>query len=521
MGEVADVAPRERGAAAAPVLGVEGLRKAFGGTQALDDVSFALERGRIHALLGGNGSGKSTTIKVLAGVYQADEGRVTLGGQTHDVHSLSPALAKDAGLRFVHQQDSLFPTLTVAENLAFGHGFETGAGWRVRWRSQHRRAEGLLARLELDVAPTAIVGTLGLATQTMVTIARALQDIDDATDAVLVLDEPTSSLPPHEADLLLEALLRYATAGQTIMYVSHRLDEIVHIADRATILRDGKVATTIDREEISHDRLVELIMGRKAARMAHRAPPQTTRRDAPALEVRGLAGGAVRSVDLEVRPGEIVGVAGLLGSGRTTLLRLLFGAQAPAAGEIVVNGVDRRFSSPSEAMKAGVAYVPEDRLRDAAFAQLNVTENIGMAVAGRYFRGGRLRHRRERKDATDLMAKYMVKAESPRARFSTMSGGNQQKVILARWLRREPAVLLLDEPTQGVDVGARLEIWDLIREGAARGAAVIAVCSDFDELARACDRAVILQRGVLVGGVQAADLDGSTLEHSVLWKEAV
>ncbi len=501
----------------APALIVSDLCKSFGGTQALDGVSFTLEPGTVHALLGGNGSGKSTMIKVLAGVYQADSGHVTLRGETHPARSISPALAREAGLRFVHQQDSTFPTLTVAENLALGHGFEVGAGWRVRWRTQQRLAREVLERFEINVDPSAKLGTLGLALQTMITIARALQDVEDAKNAILVLDEPTSALPPHEVDMLLDALRRHASRGQTIMYVSHRLDEIVRIADCATILRDGKVAAVVDRDDITHDRLVELIMGRKTPPMTTRSPVDRRRSTrTAALSARGLVGGAVRNVNLDVHPGEIVGIAGLMGSGRTTLLRLLFGAQVAEAGELCVGGDVLHLSNPRQAMRAGIAYVPEDRLIDAAFAELDVTENIGMATTGRYFRGGRLRHRLERQDAKELMDRFMVKAESPKARFSTMSGGNQQKVVIARWLRREPAVLLLDEPTQGVDVGARLEIWELVRQAAVRGAAVITVCSDFDELALVCDRVLVLQDGTTVAEYDGHDLDGESLEHAVL-----
>ena len=511
----------ESAPASGALLAVEGLTKSFAGTRALDGVSFELERGTVHALLGGNGSGKSTTIKVLAGVYEADGGQITLGGTTLDAAAITPSIARHLGLRFVHQQNTVFPTLSVAENLAIGHGFEAGIGGRVRWREQRRQAQALLERFEIDAAPTSKLGTLGLATQTMITIARALQDVEENARGLLVLDEPTSALPPHEADLLLDALERYVKRGETIMYVSHRLEEIVRIADRATILRDGVVAASLERDEISHDRLVELIMGRKGPVTQLGASSRQRRSDAAAVvSVRGLSGGAARRIDVDVHEGEILGVAGLLGSGRTSLLRLLFGAQPREDGVILLRGRALDVTSPHEAMCAGIAYVPDDRLKDAAFMEMSVTENLGMAVTPMYVRGGRLRHRTERVAARGLMSSYMIKAASPKARFSTMSGGNQQKVVLARWLRREPQLILLDEPTQGVDVGARHEIWQIVRAAADRGAAVIAVCSDFDELAQVCDRALIVKGGRSVGERDGADLDGKTLEHAVLQEEA-
>jgi ribose transport system ATP-binding protein len=500
-------------------LSVRHLCKSFGGTQALDDVSFSLRRGKIHALVGGNGSGKSTTIKVLAGVYQADRGEVELAGEWVPADSLTPARAREAGLRFVHQQESTFPDLTVAENLAIGHGFDVGAGGRVRWRSQNRLAERLLERFEIDASPRARLDTLSMASRAMVAIARAVQDVDDSRGAILVLDEPTSALPPHEVQLLLDALERYARAGQTIVYVSHRLDEIVRIADAATVLRDGRVAASIQRDEITHDRLVELIIGRKVDRMVARSARAMTDALPRVLKAANLAGGAVRDASFALHRGEIVGVAGLLGSGRSSLLRLLFGALPVESGEIELDGRAIRPSGPREAIRAGVAYVPEDRLNDAAFADLDVMENLGMATTSSYFRRGLLRHRAEAQDTRGLMTDFLVKAESPEARFSTLSGGNQQKVILARWLRRNPPVLLLDEPTQGVDVGARLEIWDLVRRVADQGTAVLAVCSDFDELATACDRILVMTKGRVVAEMLGGNLDGHGLEEAVLAEE--
>jgi ribose transport system ATP-binding protein len=496
------------------VLRIEGLVKSFGGVRAVDGVSLELEPGTIHALLGGNGSGKSTTIKILAGVYQAESGTIEIGGDRFDARSFTPTQARDLGLRFVHQQQSTFPELTVAENLAVGRGFETGFGGRVRWRHQFRRAGQILERFGIDVDPSMPLEQYGVATHTMVAIARALQDVEPERPGVLVLDEPTAALPPAEVRTLVAELQRFASEGQTILYVTHRLEEVVELASRATVLRDGRVAGTLDAAEIDHESLVELIMGRKVqAALSHQA---ATAQGDVRLECKGLAGGPVRRADLRVCAGEIVAVAGLLGSGRSGLLRLILGDVGLDAGSVLVDGVEVAFSGPREASLKGLAYSPEDRLAAAAFLELSVRENIAIPSAGESVRGGRLRHRAERRDAAELLARYQVKAASPEMPLSALSGGNQQKALLVRWLRRNPRLLLLDEPTQGVDVGARAEIWNLVRDAVDRGAAALVVLSDYQELVDVCDRVILLSRGRTIRDITCDGLDDSTLEHLVL-----
>ncbi|MBS1882839.1 MAG: sugar ABC transporter ATP-binding protein [Actinobacteria bacterium] len=499
-------------------LGVLGLSKAFGGTQALDDVSWEVAPGTVHALLGGNGSGKSVTIKILAGVYSADAGRLELGGELHDATSFTPAQARAAGLRFVHQQSSTFPELTVAENLAIGDFGATPLG-RIRWRALRRQAAAVLERFEVDARPDDPMEELGPATQVMVAIARALKDEDQGGAAhILVLDEPTAALPAAEAQLLLDALSGYARAGRTILYVTHRLDEVMQIADRATVMRDGHHAATVRRGEFDHESLVELIMGRSVAALS--AGPTTMVRGKPLLAAKCLGGGPVEDASFTLHEGEIVGIAGLLGSGRSTLLRMLFGLARHERGELEIEGASAALATPHAAMRRGLAYVPEDRPQEAAFADLDLTENMGMACTPSYFRGGRLRHRRERRDAAELMRAYMIKAASPTARFSSLSGGNQQKAILARWLRRKPRILLLDEPTQGVDVGARLEIWQLVGGAVAEGATALVVSSDFEELPAVCDRVLVLRGGRLVAELTGPGLDPTRLDLLTMTTEA-
>ena len=498
-------------------LQVSDVRKAFGGTQALDGVSFELDRGSVHGLLGGNGSGKSTMIKVLAGVYRADAGWLKIRGSRIEASSMNPARAREEGMRFVHQQESTFPSLTVAENLAIGHGFGGGAMQRIRWRTVKRRTAGVLERFEIHASPDDRLGDLRPATQAMVTIARALQDQDGEQDGVLVLDEPTASLPSSEVELLLGALRRYAAAGQTILYVTHRLEEVLQIADRATVFRDGRVVGTAERDELTHDALVEVIMGRRVEQILSRSHGRIA--GEVLVRLRQVSAGSVRSASFEAHRGEIVGIAGLLGSGRSTILRALFGSVPLAAGSIELEGREVRFDEPRAAIAAGVAYVPEDRLGEAAFPDLSVLVNLGMATTTRYFRGVRMRHRAERRDAQELLDAYSIKTASLDAPFSAMSGGNQQKVVLARWMRRKPKLLLLDEPTQGVDVGARAEIWQLVRKAVDAGAAALVVSSDYDELARVCDRAVVLRNGCVAAELHGEDLTEEHLTYLTLTEE--
>jgi ribose transport system ATP-binding protein len=490
------------------------VSKAFGATRALDHVSLEIVAGTIHALVGGNGSGKSTLIKVLAGVHRADSGTVMIGGRTMDARSLSPAIARAAGVHFVHQQPATFDDLTVAENLAIGRGFTTGRrGVRIRWRLQRRHAASILERFGIEATPRTTLREMSQASRTLVAIARALQDQDGAEEALLVLDEPTASLPSAEVDSLLSALQRFASQGQAILYVSHRLEEVVAVADHATVLRDGRQVATVARP-LAHDRLVELMMGRTIDRFRARRTPPSAR--AVVVDVSGLFAGSVKGVSFRVHAGETVGIAGPLGSGRSTLLRALFGDVAAERGTVCLRGETVRFSSPRQAMSAGVAYVPEDRAGDAAFADLSITENLGMTTTARYFHGGRLRRSVEARDACGLVDTYLIKTHSLAQPISSLSGGNQQKVILARWLRLEPRLILLDEPTQGVDVGARLEIWELLQSAIDAGAGALVVSSDFEELPRVCDRVLVLKEGRLVGELCGEQLTEEAIDTLTL-----
>jgi ABC-type sugar transport system ATPase subunit len=508
-------------AAAGPALRLANIGKTYGGTRALVDVDLPVRQGEIHALVGGNGSGKSTLIRILAGVTRADPGGTIEVAPAAPVPAdgWSPDRAFAAGLRFVHQNPGVFGDLTVAENIAIGHGFPTTAG-RIRWRTLREQTQALIDRFGIRATPDVPVHALHPADRTMVAVARALQDQDALAGGVLVLDEPTTALPATDIEILLAALRRCAAAGQTILYVSHRIDEVLALADRVTVLRDGRHVSTAAAAELTEGRLVELIAGRSlaAAGSSSTAPPAGR----PAvLELRGLAAGRLHGIDLTVRRGEVLGIAGLLGSGRSTLLRAVFGAVRPGAGQILVDGAPLPPDGPGAgAIAAGVAYVPEDRNSEAVFPALTVRENISAGGLAAYWHRWRLRHSAERADAQAAMRSFLVRAPSDRVPLATLSGGNQQKVVLARWLRRAPRVILLDEPTQGVDVGARQEIYDIIRRSAAAGAAVVVVANDFDELVRLCERIVVLREGRIVGEQLAPHLDSHHLTELAYLSES-
>jgi ribose transport system ATP-binding protein len=482
-------------------VAISNVSKWYSGTRALSGVDLEVRAGEVHALVGGNGSGKSTLIKILTGVEHADRGgTIALRGLRVDASAMSPDLAKDSGIRVVHQDLGLFPGLSVAQNLCLGYGFITGFAGHIRWRQIRPRVAALIERFEIDATPGTLLEHLSRATRTQIAIARALQDIEGAEGALLILDEPTTALPPHEVELLLKSLRRYAESGQAILFVSHRISEVLGVANRVTVLRDGQNAGTYETSELDEARLIELIVGRAPDTVFPRAR-RSVGVERQAVQVANLWAGSLRDVSLSVSAGEIVGLAGITGAGQSELLRVLFGDLKRQAGQIWLEGELVAFRHPRDAVNAGVAFVPEDRLAHSAFLDLSVNSNISMTVLSKYRRFGRIDYGLMRNDGAAVMQEFGVKAASETSLLNTLSGGNQQKVVVGRSLRSHPTLLLLDEPTQGVDVGARRDIYGIVRAAVDQGAAALVVASDFVELAEVADRALIFSGGRVVAEV--------------------
>jgi len=493
-----------------PALSVRGLTKRYGAVAALDDVSLAVAPGTLHALVGANGSGKSTLIRIVAGVEPADAGTIAVGDRSVAATDTSPGFAREAGVRVVHQVSTAFGDLSVAENVAVADRLPTRVGGSVDWRRLHAETDALLGRLGIEVSARARMADLSPARQTLVTVARAFAGTDDGRAHLLVLDEPTAALPAREVDTLLAGLRRLVDAGHAVVLVTHRLDEVRRAADVATVLRDGRHVATFVADGVDPADVVAMVTGASPGAPTAAARPV----GGPAvLDIAGLAAGPLDGVDLAVRSGEVVAVAGLLGSGRSTLLESVFGARPRRAGAVRLGGEPFDPRGPADAIAAGVALVPEQRER-ATFPGHSVADNLSIVDPGRRGRWWRDRPG-ERADAERDLAELAIVATGPGAAMTSLSGGNQQKVVLARWLRRRPRLLLLDEPTLGVDVGARAAIHELVRGHVGDGNAALVVSSDTEELCALADRILVLHRGRVAHELVAGAATPATLDRLV------
>lgn len=492
------------------ILDVGRLSKTFPGQVALADAHLRVERGQVHALVGQNGSGKSTLIKCLAGYERADHGAsVRFCGRTVDLWHRSSEL--NARLRVVHQDLGLVPTLSAVENLGLGRGYLTGIGGRIRWRAEVERAQELLLRFGVAPDVRAPVATLTNAERAALAIVRALQDWDEGDAGLLVLDEPTTRLSRFEVDSLFGEVRAVAARGNGVLFVSHLLDEVLGLADVVTVLRDGQVvASAVPVGDLDQDRLVSLIVGRSLEQLEPRPP---TRRGQPALELMGVVGPTLRGVSLRVRAGEIVGVAGLVGSGRDEICPVVYGALPRPAGRVLVEK-RKVFADPRESIQAGMALVPSDRATQGLIASDRLMHHLTLPRLGPLQRAGMLRHRAEREEASVWVERLNVVPPRLWRRMGKFSGGNQQKAVLARWLRTEPKILLLDDPTQGVDVGSKAEIYRQVGASADQGVAVLVASSDVEELVHLCDRVVVMRAGQI-----ACELEGDALEVGRLTSE--
>jgi rhamnose transport system ATP-binding protein len=482
---------------AAPLLEAESISKSYSGVQALSGVSFDLNEGEVHALVGENGAGKSTLIKVVTGAVTPDSGTLRVRGTEVTHHNT--VTAKALGIAAIYQQPALFAHLTVSENIALGT--EPGGSWRrVNWARRTELARVLLRRVDARINPDAIAGTLNTPEQQLVEIARAL----GASARILILDEPTASLTEREVDALMSVIRSLREQSVGMIYISHRLEEVAAIADRVTVLRDGRTIATREMSSVTTSDLIQMMVGREISAVF---PKRAVPIGEPVLEIRSLGSKAagIRDVSLTVRAGEILGIAGLVGSGRTELAEVLFGIRPADSGEILLRGKELRIETPADALENGIAYVPEDRRRNGLVLEMPVADNLSMAVLNRISPHGFLDADREQSLAAESVRKLAVKTASIFSPAGNLSGGNQQKVSLGRWLATEPAVLILDEPTQGIDVGSKSEIHSLMCDLAERGLAILMISSELPEVLGMSDRVAVMHNGTLAGVLNTSE----------------
>ena len=483
------------------ILKLSDISKSFAGVRALKGVSFELKAGEVHALVGENGAGKSTLIKVITGAHSPDEGTLEVRGQL--IEGNDPVHARALGIAAIYQQPALFPDLTVAENIALG--LEPPGGWRlIRWRQRRDRARSLLDRIGADIDPEAEVRRLTMPEQQLVEIARAI----GADARILIMDEPSASLTDKEVANLFRVVRDLKSRGVGIIYISHRLEELPQVADRVTALRDGSLVGTRAMGEVDRGDLIRMMVGRELSAVF---PKVEVPKGDVVLDVKGLGcrASGVHDVSFQVREGEMLGLAGLIGAGRTELARVLFGLTPADSGSIVLDGEAVTVDSPGRAVEMGIAYVPEDRRRHGVILEMSVATNTTLATLRSIANFGMLDFGREREVATDLVDRLGIKTASIDEPVGNLSGGNQQKVALARWLNADPSVLILDEPTQGVDVGAKAEIHRLMGSLAAKGLAIVMISSELPEILGMSDRIAVMHGGTIVGTL---DRDGATQE---------
>ena len=481
----------------ATLLEATAVTKSFAGVRALRGVSFGLRAGDVHALLGENGAGKSTLIKIITGAEAPDAGSLEVAGQP--VPHMTPALARALGIAAIYQQPALFPDLTVAENIALA--LDRSAAWtRIDWRARRQRAEALLAKIGAPIDPDRLVETLSMPEQQIVEIAKAI----GADARIVIMDEPTAALSDREVEHLFRIVRLLRAQGAGIIYITHRLDEVFALADRITVLRDGESVATREAAAVTRSELIALMIGRELAQVF---PKRAVPAGDVALELTGLSNRAagVHDVSLHVRRGEILGIAGLVGSGRTQLAETIFGLTPADGGEIRRDGRPVAIASPADAVRAGIAYVPEDRRQHGVVLDMSIAENASLASLGRVSRRGLIDTAAERRSAQHYVDRFRIKTASIDADVGTLSGGNQQKVALARWLATKPAVLILDEPTQGVDVGAKAEIHALMQDLAAQGLAIVMISSELPEILGMSDRIAVMHAGGVRAVLERAD----------------
>lgn len=486
-----------------PLLCIKNLHKTLIGNHILQGIDLTVAQAEIHALMGGNGAGKSTLIKCLSGYWSIDKGSITVNGD-----ALQPGRGQIA---FVQQDLGLIQSLSVAENISLGVGYQTGAFANIRWRDMNAKAAELLASLgHAGIDPRDEIGRLNLVQRTAVAIARASQGLKDGA-RLLVLDEPTAALPSTEIGALFETLERLRATGIGMIYVSHHLSEVFRLCNRISVLREGKLIATEDTAATSEASIVELMLGKKLQKTTRTAAKKAEQSAVPVLTLTGVCGQRIKDINLMIRKGEVVGLTGLQGSGCTELAEIIFGAQPCQGGQMALDGQPVAFNHPADAVAAGIGLVTEDRHGNGSFAELSLGENVVATDLRRFFRNGWLNGTVETAEVARLVEEFNVQPRNGRRRFSSFSGGNQQKAILAKWMRLSPKLLICDQPDIGVDIGSKNAIYAALREAAAKGAAVIVISNQHDDLELICDRVLIMRAGRIVAELSGADAN----EHKI------
>jgi ribose transport system ATP-binding protein len=498
-----------------PALAVRGVSKTFFGNPAVTSFDLTIAAGEVHALLGENGSGKSTVIKILSGYHRPDNGsEILINGEV--LEPGSPDSSYALGARFVHQELGLIQSLSIADNLALMAGFPCRLG-TVRQSELRRAARRDLARVGLDLDPEAKVGTFSPAERTGVAVARALRDDPVAPVALLVLDEPTATLPEAEAERLLAIVRTVASTGVGVLYVTHRLDEVFQVASTLTVLRDGIRQAQVPVSAVDRAEIIALLVGSGFDDLHTAAGQLPAEHAEPVLVADRISGGPIDDVSLEARPGDVLGIAGITGSGRESLLAMLFGAQPRQSGTVLIDGTPLAAFRPDLSMRAGLAFLPADRKTQGGFHGLTTRENISIGDLRPFWRWPILSRRREQAEARHWIERLSIRpgsaAEAP---LATLSGGNQQKALFAKWLRRGPRLLLLDEPTQGVDIGAKAELHNELLRVARQGAGIVVSSSDTDELAALCHRVLVLREGRVAAFLAGSQVTPKSISRACL-----
>lgn len=484
------------------ILELRHISKYYPGVTALNDVSLSVRRGEIHALIGENGAGKSTLIKTCSGAIEPSEGEITINGKTFK--SMTPRLSEENGIGVIYQEFNLVGDLTVAENIFLGRAIRKG--WIVDFAAMKKQAQAILDSLHINIDPSVMVKNLSVGYQQMVEIAKAMSQ----NAQVLIMDEPSAPLTNAEVENMFAVVELLRSKGVTIIYISHRLEEIFRLSDRITVLRDGEYVITLNTKETTEDELIKYMVGRQLHEVYPPRNPECVQKEI-IFEAKSVSGNGDKNISLQIHKGEVLGLGGLVGAGRTEFAEMVFGAEKKISGQFFFKGKEINPRTPREAIRIGIGLVPEDRKAKGALLDLSIQENINMPIYQRLSRGPVIDYKKAKKIAQNYREEISIKTPSLEQKVKNLSGGNQQKVILAKWLAAESELLIFDEPTRGIDVGAKQEIYTLINELVEQGKAVLMISSEMEELMGMSDRIIILAEGCISGEITKPEFNQETI----------